>query len=135
MNVLCDTSFLMVLVSTPIKRIEKIERELGRLIFLIPDIVIEELKKLEVRTGPKRSQIAKTAIEISRLKFRIVELPRYRQVDDAILEFAKASNCAVATLDKNLKNKLRKHNILVISLSNNRLIIDYPPKEQSFKYY
>jgi rRNA-processing protein FCF1 len=114
---------------------EKIESEVGRLSFLIPDIVIEELKKLVVRTGPKRSQIAKTAIEISYSKFRIVELPKYRQVDDAILEFAKASKCAVATLDKNLKNKLRKHNILVISLSNNRLIIDYPPKEQSFKYY
>lgn len=135
MNVLCDTSFLMVLVSTPIKRIEKIEMELGRLFFLIPDIVIEELKKLEVRTGPKRSRIAKTAIEISHSKFRIVELPKYRQVDDAIIEFATTSKCAVATLDKNLKNKLRKHNILVISLSNNRLIIDYPPNEQSFKYY
>jgi rRNA-processing protein FCF1 len=135
MNVLCDTSFLMVLVSSPVKRMEKIECEVGRLSFLIPDIVIEELKKLEVRTGPKRSQIAKTAIEISYSKFRIVELLKYRQVDDAILEFAKASKCAVATLDKNLKNKLRKHNILVISLSNNRLILDYPPKEQSFKYY
>jgi uncharacterized protein len=125
----------MVLVSTPVKRMEKIESEIGRLSFLIPDIVIEELKRLEGRSGSKRSQIAKTAIEISHSKFRIVELPKYRQVDDAILEFAKTSKCAVATLDKNLKNKLRKHNILVISLSNNRLIIDYPPKEQSFKYY
>lgn len=114
---------------------EKIESEVGRLSFLIPDIVIEELKKLVVRTGPKRSLIAKTAIEISHSKFRIVELPKYRQVDDSILEFAKASKCAVGTLDKNLKNKLRKHNILVISLSNNRLMIDYPLKEQSFKYY
>jgi len=125
----------MVLVSTPVKRMEKIESEVGRLSYLIPDIVIEELKKLEVRAGPKRSQIAKAAIEISHSKFRIVELPKYRHVDDAILEFAKASKCAVATLDKNLKNKLRKHNILVISLSNNRLLIDYSPTEQSFKYY
>jgi rRNA-processing protein FCF1 len=134
MNVLCDTSFLMVLVSTPLKRIEKIERELGKLFFLIPDVVTQELKKLEARTGPKRSLIARTAMEITNSKFRIVDLPKNRRVDDAILEFAKASKCAVATLDKNLKIQLRKHNILVITLSNNRMIIEYPPKEQYFKY-
>jgi uncharacterized protein len=134
MNVLCDTSFLMVLVSTPLKRIEKIERELGKLFFLIPDVVTQELKKLEARTGPKRSLIARTAMEITNSKFRIVDLPKNRHVDDAILEFAKASKCAVATLDKNLKIQLRKHNILVITLSNNRMIIEYPPKEQYFKY-
>lgn len=134
MNVLCDTSFLMVLVSTPLKRIEKIEIELGKLFFLIPDVVTQELKKLEARTGPKRSLIARTAMEITNSKFRIVDLPKNRRVDDAILEFAKASKCAVATLDKNLKIQLRKHNILVITLSNNRMIIEYPPKEQYFKY-
>jgi uncharacterized protein len=128
MNVLCDTSFLMVLVSKPISQFEKVEMQLGKLIFLIPDVVIEELKKLEMRTGPKRSLVAKTAIEISKSKFRIIELPTYRQVDDAIIEYAKVTKCAVATLDKNLKNKLQKFNTLVITLSCNRLVIVYPPR-------
>jgi uncharacterized protein len=128
MNVLCDTSFLMVLVSRPISQFEKVEMQLGKLNFLIPDVVIEELKKLEMRTGPKRSLVAKTAIEISNSKFRIIELPTYRQVDDAIIEYAKATKCAVATLDKNLKNKLQTFNTLVITLSNNRLVIVYPPR-------
>ena len=128
MNVLCDTSFLMVLVSRPISQFEKVEMQLGKLNFLIPDVVIEELKKLEMRTGPKRSLLAKTAIEISNSKFRIIELPTYRQVDDAIIEYAKATKCAVATLDKNLKNKLQTFNTLVITLSRNRLVIVYPPR-------
>jgi uncharacterized protein len=131
MNVLCDTSFLMVLVSRPISQFEKVEMQLGKLTFLIPDVVIEELKKLEMRTGPKRSLIAKTAIEISNSKFRIIELPIYRQVDDAIIEYAKSTKCAVATLDKNLKNKLQTFNTLVITLSNNRLVIVYPPRQQT----
>jgi uncharacterized protein len=126
MDVLCDTSFLMALVSEPVKRLEKVEGELGRLFFLVPDIVVDELKRLETRTGPKRSRIAKTAMEISTSKFRIVELPEYKQVDEAILEYTKTSKCVVATLDKNLKNKLLNANTPVITLSNNRLIVVYP---------
>jgi len=126
MEVLCDTSFLMALVSVPVKRLEKVEGELGKLFFLVPDIVVGELKRLETRTGPKRSRIAKTAMEISTSKFRIVELPEYKQVDEAILEFTKTSKCVVATLDKNLKNKLLNANTPVITLSNNRLIVVYP---------
>jgi len=126
MEVLCDTSFLMALVSVPVKRLEKVEGELGKLFFLVPDIVVGELKRLETRTGPKRSRIAKTAMEISTSKFRIVELPEYKQVDEGILEYTKTSKCVVATLDKNLKNKLLNANTPVITLSNNRLIVVYP---------
>src|SRR5215203_7050789 len=97
MEVLCDTSFLMALVSVPVKRLEKVEGELGKLFFLVPNIVVGELKRLETRTGPKRSRIAKTAMEISTSKFRIVELPEYKQVDEAILEYTKTSKCVVAT--------------------------------------
>ena len=130
MNVLCDTSFLMVLVSTPLKRMAKIEMEVGKLTFLVPNVVIGELKRLEARAGPKRSLIARTAIEIANSKLRIVELPDWvGRVDEAILKFAKASDCAVATLDRNLKIALRRNNILVISLSNNRLIIESVPEE------
>jgi uncharacterized protein len=126
MDVLCDTSFLMALVSVPVKRLEKVEVDLGKLFFLVPDIVIGELKRLETRTGPKRSRIAKTAMEISTSKFRIIELPEHKQVDEAILEYTKTSKCAVATLDKNLKNKILNANTPVITLSNNRLIVVYP---------
>jgi uncharacterized protein len=130
MNVLCDTSFLMVLVSTPLKRMTKIEMEVGKLTFLVPNVVIGELQRLETRAGPKRSLIARTAIEIANSKLRIVELPDWvGRVDEAILKFAKASDCAVATLDRNLKIALRRNNILVISLSNNRLIIESLPEE------
>jgi uncharacterized protein len=126
MDVLCDTSFLMALVSMPVKRLEKVEVELGKLFFLVPDIVIGELKRLETRKGPKRSRIAKTAMEISISKFPIIELPEDKQVDEAILEYTMTSKCVVATLDKNLKNKLLKANTPVITLSNNRLIVVYP---------
>jgi rRNA-processing protein FCF1 len=128
MDVLCDTSFLMALVSAPVKRLEKVEAELGGVIFLVPSIVVAELEKLEKRTGPKRSHIAKMAREISTSKFGLIEISKAGHVDEAILEYAKVSKCVVATLDRSLRDKLLNANTPVISLSNNRLIIVYPRK-------
>ena len=128
MDVLCDTSFLMALVSAPVKRLEKVEAELGGVIFLVPSIVVAELEKLEKRTSPKRAHIAKLAREISTSKFGLIELSKAGHADEAILEYAKVSKCVVATLDRSLRDKLLNANTPVISLSNNRLIIVYPTK-------
>ncbi|MGI0026696.1 MAG: hypothetical protein ACREAD_02505 [Nitrosopumilaceae archaeon] len=45
-EVVCDTSFLMILASKNIKNISNIETEIGSIDFLVPDLVIEELGKI-----------------------------------------------------------------------------------------
>jgi len=130
MDVICDTSFLVVLVSAPIKRIDQVETELGKLNFLVPDIVIDELKRLERTSGPKKSMIAKTAIDISSSKSKIVQVAKSRHVDDAIMEYAASHNCAAATIDRNLKKRLLANNVLVITLSNNVLRVVGPVVEE-----
>src|SRR5919197_493957 len=106
MDVLCDTSFLMVLVSRPIKQMDKVEAHLGKLNFLIPDIVVDELKRLEEWTGPKRSIIAKTAIEISNSKFEVIKVSKTRDVDDSLIEYCVSHQCTAATIDKDLRKRL-----------------------------
>ena len=90
MQVLCDTSFLMVLVSKPIKQVPKVESALGRLDFIVPDIVLEELERLAQKSGPKRATLAKTAIELTQAKFKQVKVGRASHVDDAIVELDEA---------------------------------------------
>ena len=126
MQVLCDTSFLMVLVSKPVKQVPKIESEFGRLDFLVPDIVIGELEKLEQKSGPKRSTLAKTAIELTRAKFRQVKVRKAAHVDDSIVEYALRNKCAVATIDTNLRRRLIASEVLVLTLSRDRLIVANP---------
>lgn|ERR671921_1545942 len=126
MQILCDTSFLMVLVSKPLKRVAKIESELGRLNFLVPDIVEAELERLAQNAGPKRSNLAKTALEIARTKFLKVPVPPARHVDDAIIEYAMTQKCAVATIDTILRRRLIANQVLVLSLSKDNLIIANP---------
>jgi rRNA-processing protein FCF1 len=126
MQVLCDTSFLIVLVSKPLKRLAKIESQLGRVDFLVPDIVQGELERLAQNAGPKRSRLAKTALEVVRAKFNIVAAPPSRHVDDSIIEYAMAQRCAVATIDTNLRRRLIANQVLVISLHKDNLIIANP---------
>lgn len=126
MQVLCDTSFLMVLVSKPIKRVAKIESQLGRLDFLVPDIVEGELERLAQNAGPKRSRLAKTALELGKAKFKTVAVAPAKHVDDSIIEYAMAQKCAVATIDTNLRRRLIANQVLVLSLSEDNFIVANP---------
>ena len=126
MQVLCDTSFLMVLVSKPIKRVAKIESQLGRLDFLVPDIVEGELERLAQNAGPKRSRLAKTALELAKAKFKTVAVAPAKHVDDSIIEYAMAQKCAVATIDTNLRRRLIANQVLVLSLSEDNFIVANP---------
>jgi rRNA-processing protein FCF1 len=116
----------MILVSKPIKRLAKIESQLGILQFLIPDRVQEELERLAQNAGPKRSRLAKTALELARAKFNTVAVAPAKHVDDSIIEYAIAQKCAVATIDTNLRRRLISNQVLVLSLHKDNLIIANP---------
>lgn len=130
MEILCDTSFLMVLVSKPLKHVAKIESQLGRLDFLVPDIVKDELERLTEKAGPKRSTLAKTALELAKTKFNTVAVAKARYVDDSIVEYAVKHKCAVATIDTNLRRRLIANEVLVLTLSRDKLIVANPKPKQ-----
>jgi rRNA-processing protein FCF1 len=116
----------MVLVSKPIKRVAKIESQLGRLDFLVPDIVEGELDRLAQNAGPKRSRLAKTALELAKAKFKTVAVAPAKHVDDSIIEYAMGQKCAVATIDTNLRRRLIANQVLVLSLSEDNFIVANP---------
>jgi rRNA-processing protein FCF1 len=116
----------MVLVEKPIKYIDRVEHEFGRLDFIVPGIVIDELKRLAEKAGPKRAMMAKTAIQIIQTKFQKVQIPIAAHVDDAIVEFATQNKCAVATIDTNLRRRLIANEVLVLTLSRDRLVVANP---------
>jgi len=121
MDVICDTSFFIVLVTKPTKLLENIENIFGKINFLIPDVVIEELMKL-VNSNPRRSRDAKLALEISK-KFKKIKTSRTKHIDDNLVEYAYFNKCAVATIDKDLIRRLISQNTLVISLRKNKIIV------------
>jgi rRNA-processing protein FCF1 len=124
MEIICDTSFLIALVSSPIKCLDKIENELGKLRFIVPTFVLDELESIERKSGPKKSMIAKTAICISKLKFEIKDIGKSKNVDNEILNYVtKNRRLAVATLDGKLLKSLKMADVTTITLSKNKMII------------
>jgi rRNA-processing protein FCF1 len=124
MEIICDTSFLIALVSSPIKCLDKIENELGKLRFIVPTFVLDELESIERKSGPKKSMIAKTAICISKLKFEIKDIGKSKNVDNEILNYVtKNRRLAVATLDGKLLSSLKMADVTTITLSKNKMII------------
>ena len=125
MNILCDTSFLMVLVTKPIKLLDSIVIRYGKINFLVPDVVIEELKVLANKASYKRSQIAQTVLKVTK-RFEIVKTSKSNYTDDSIIDYAINYKCAVVTMDKNLIKRLISSKVMVFSLRNNKIIIMNP---------
>jgi rRNA-processing protein FCF1 len=124
MDVICDTSFLIALVSNPIKCLDKVESEIGKLRFKVPSFVLDELNSVERKSGPKKSMIANTAIRISKLKFEIMDIGKSKNVVIDILNYVTRNRkFAVATLDGILLNRLRTADVTTITLSKNKMII------------
>jgi rRNA-processing protein FCF1 len=125
----------MVLVSTPTKHIDKVESELGnKLNFLVPTIVIDELKHLQLSAGPKRSKMAKLAIEISNSKLKVVDIMKLGHVDDALIDYAVNHDCAAATIDKSLRRRLIASGVSVITLKGNKFMVANLGARDNFKF-
>ena len=54
-EIICDSSFLMLLASRRIKNISNIETEIGTIEYVIPDIVIRELERVTMDNKKKVS--------------------------------------------------------------------------------
>lgn len=124
MEIICDTSFIIALVSNPIKCLDKVENEIGKLKFIVPTFVLDELDLIEKKSGPKKSMVANTAIRISKLKFEIKDIGKSKNVDKDILNYAtRNKRFGVATLDGKLLSRLKMAEVTTITLSKNKMMI------------
>jgi rRNA-processing protein FCF1 len=137
MEVISDTSFLMVLCYDPVKNLDTLESRFGKLVWLIHPETINELLQLEKTAGPKRSKIASLSLKIinDQLKkgdFKYLdnneldklELPQQfnSAVDSILLNISVEKKLPLATIDKNLIKRALKKGVDVITLKSNRII-------------
>ena len=54
-EIICDSSFLMLLASRRIKNISNIETEIGTIEYVVPDMVIRELERITMDDKKKVS--------------------------------------------------------------------------------
>ncbi len=119
-EVICDTSFLMLLATKRIKNYFKLETEIGTIKFVVPEIVIKELHKL--KNDPKKKQNVLATLDFVK-DFKIISKVG-ENADSAIINHVRKHGGIVGTLDKELKLKIKKIGGSIISLSNDRIVLE-----------
>ena len=119
-EVICDTSFLMLLATKRIKNYFNLETEIGTIKFVVPEIVIKELHKL--KNDPKKKQNVLATLDFIK-DFKIISMVG-EYADSVIINHVRKYGGIVGTLDKELKLKIKKVGGSIISLSNDRIILE-----------
>ncbi len=119
-EVICDTSFLIHLANKRIKNLSSIETEIGRIRFVVPDIVVSELNSLAELEDKKTVALATLDFIKSFKQVRI----EGKFADDAFVLYVKKHGGIVATMDKNLKTAIKMQGGSIISISNDKIVLE-----------
>ena len=119
-EVICDTSFLINLATRRIKNIDKLDVEIGAISFIVPEVVKTELLKLQI-VPEKKHEIEKTLDFIK--NFKTIPLSG-SFADKELLEYAKSNQSIIGTMDKELKKQVKHVGGSVLSLSNDKIILE-----------
>ena len=119
-EVICDTSFLIHLATRKIKNIDSVNTEIGQIQFVVPSVVLNELRKLS--KTQKKKHDAVTTLEFAR-KLKTTEMPG-KFADQAIIERVRKRGGIIATVDNELKNKIKKLGGSVMSFSSDKIVLE-----------
>lgn len=118
-----DTNFLLELVSKPIKRLNELELAVGKVEFVVLEPTIRELKRLASKPGVKAKRAGAALKYVKDLK--VVDLNDKRwSADSAILYYALKFGAAVATIDQELRGRLKEEGVVVVTLRGGEVWVD-----------
>ena len=119
-EVICDTSFLIHLATRRIKNIDNLDVEIGSISFVVPEVVKNELIKLQ--SNPEKKQdIDKTLNFIK--KFKIIPI-QGNFADKELLNYVKINRSIIGTMDKELKKQIKQVGSSILSFSQNKIVLE-----------
>lgn len=119
-EVICDTSFLIHLANNRIKNLANLETEIGTMQFVVPDTVVAELGRLA--QNPDKKDAVESTLEYIKPFKRIPLGGKFADVQ--FISLVKKSRRIIATMDKSLKLEIKKSGGSVISISNNKIVLE-----------
>ncbi|MCP8305675.1 MAG: 30S processome protein Utp24 [archaeon] len=122
-KVLLDTSFILLLASKPLASIREMGDALGKAELLLLKDTIKELEAISKRSSIKRSKLARSALDFAR-NLEVIDYIGEGTVDDKILKCALEKDLIVATMDRELRRKLRAMGLPVITLKGDRVMVE-----------
>ena len=119
-EVICDTNFLIHLATKRIKNIDKLDVEIGIISFVVPEVAITELNKLQ-NISEKKQDVIMTLNFIKNLKTISIN---GNFADKELLAYVKDNRSIIGTMDKELKKQIKRAGGSIISLSNDKIILE-----------
>ena len=119
-DIISDTSFLIHLATHRITNISDLETEIGNLSFVVPDIVKKELEHL-TEDPDKNTAASETLEHIKNYKTNSIT---GKTADLGILDFVEKNGGMVATMDRELKSKIKDVGGSVLSIHNDKIVLE-----------
>ena len=119
-DIISDTSFLIHLATHRITNISDLETEIGNLSFVVPEIVKKELEHL-AEDPDKNTAVIQTLDFIKDFKTNSIT---GKTADLGILDFVGKNGGIVATMDRELKTKIKDAGGSVLSMHNDKIVLE-----------
>ena len=119
-DIISDTSFLIHLASNTITNLDSIETEIGDLSFVVPEIVKKAIDHLP-KDPDKNTVVLQTLEYIKNFKTNSII---GATADLGILDFVEKNGGIVATMDRELKTKIKDAGGSVLSMHNDKIVLE-----------
>jgi len=119
-EVICDTNFLIHLATRRIKNIDNLDVEIGKITFVVPQVVKNELS--ELAKNPKKIQDIQSTLNYIKNFKTIPIIGTF--ADKELLDYVSNNKIIVATMDKELKRQIKNHGSSIMSFSNDRIVLE-----------
>ena len=110
----------MHLATHSITNISDLETEIGNLLFVVPEIVKKELEHL-AEDPDKNTSALQTLEHIKNFKTNSII---GKTADLGILDFVGKNGGIVATMDRELKSKIKQAGGSVLSIHNDKIVLE-----------
>ena len=119
-EVICDTNFLIHLVTRRIKNIDNLDVEIGQITFVVPQVVQNELS--ELIKNPKKQQDVSQTLDFIK-NFKVIPL-NGNFADKELIDYVKKNRAIIGTMDKELKKQIKEFGGSVMSFSNDKIVLE-----------
>ena len=123
-EVICDTNFIIHLATRRIKNIDNLDVEIGSITFVVPQVVKNELS--ELLKNPRKTQNIQSTLNYIK-NFKIIPILG-TFADKELLDYVSKNKAIVATMDKELKRQIKNLGSSIMSLSNDRIVLESSTK-------
>jgi len=119
-EVICDTSFLIHLATRRIKNIYNLDMEIGSISFVVPEVVKNELIKLQ--NNPEKTKEIITTMNFIK-NFKTIPI-NGNFADKALIDYVKTNRSIVGTMDKILKKQIKQAGSSILSFSQDKIVLE-----------